>query len=261
MLCSVTEPRAGARPARGAVRGALFLLGIGLAVHLLLPQLGGLSRTRDAVADASLPWLLVAAAAFLASVLAGGGALLGATSVSLGLRRGAELSFAATALGHVSPGGVAGLRLLQRDLEHAGAERDDALGAVALVQVADVVVTVVALVIAAVAVGTTDLDPVHLPAGWVLVLAVVAVLAGSGLLLRSRLGHQHLVVPARTAARSALEVLGHPGQAGLLVGGTAAQTVALALGLAASLEAFHADAPLAHVVAIYLAATVVGTIS
>jgi uncharacterized membrane protein YbhN (UPF0104 family) len=172
-----------------------------------------------------------------------------------------EVNFAATAIGHLSPGGVSGLRLLQRAVEHAGADREAAVGAVALVQLADVAVTGVTLVAAAVAVGTSDLEPVRLPDGWVLVPAVVAVLVGLGVLLRSRLGHQRLVVPARTAARDALAVLASPRRAALLVGGTAASTGALALAVVACLEAFHAGPPLAHVVATYLGATVVGTLS
>ena len=110
-------------------------------------------------------------------------------------------------------------------------------------------------------VGTGELAPVRLPAGWVLVLALVAMLVGVGVLLRSRLGHQRLVVPARAAARDAVAVLASPGRAARLFGGTAAQTAALALGVTACLEAFHAGPPLAHVVATYLGATVVGTVS
>jgi len=87
------------------------------------------------------------------------------------------------------------------------------------------------------------------------------VLVAAGFLLRSRLGHQRLVVPARTAARSALVVLRHPKRAALLVGGTAAEVLALGLALAACLEAFSARPPLAHVLATYLVATVVGTLS
>ena len=242
-------------------RNAVFLAGIGIAVHLLLPQLGGLRRSADALSGASVPWLVAATTAFLVSVVAGGATLLGATTVPLARRRAVEVSFAASAIGHLSPGGVSGLRLLRRAVERAGADPVAAAGAVALVQLADVVVTVVALAAAAVVVGTRDLEPVRLPAGWVLALAVVAVLVGAGVLLRSRIGHQRLVVPARTAARDALAVLASPGRAALLVGGSAVQTAALALGLAACLEAFHAGPPLAHVIATYLGATVVGTLS
>jgi uncharacterized protein (TIRG00374 family) len=45
------------------------------------------------------------------------------------------------------------------------------------------------------------------------------------------------------------------------VGGTATSTAALALAVVACLEAFSAGPPLAHVVATYLGATVVGTLS
>ncbi len=257
----MTGPEAVHPAGHSNVRDILFLVGIGLAVHLLLPQLGGLERSADALPDASLPWLVAATAAFLVSVAAGGAALLGATTVPLAPWRTVEVSFAAGAIGHLSPGGVSGLRLLQRHLERVGAGRAGAVSAVALVQVADVVVTVVALVAAVVLVGTRDLDPVRLPDGWLLLLALVVALVVAGFLLRSRLGHQRLVVPARTAVRDALAVLAHPRRAALLVGGTTVQTAALALGLAACIEAFHASPPLAHVVATYLAATVVATLS
>ena len=251
-------------PHRGghvSARDVVFLVGLGLAVHLLLPQLGGIRRSADAASGASVPWLAAAALAFLVSVVAGGAALLGATTLALPLRRGATVAFTATALGHLSPGGVAGLRLLQRALEHAGADRDVALGAVGLLQAADVVVTVVLLAGAAVVVGTSDLEPVSLPSGWVVVAAVAVGLLLTGALLRSRLGHQRLVVPARTAVRSAVPVLRHPTRAALLVGGTAAQALLLGLGLAACLEAFHAGPPVAHVLTTYLVATVVGVLS
>jgi glycosyltransferase 2 family protein len=257
----VTEPEGARLSLHVTLRDVGFLVGIGLAVHLLLPQLGGVRRSADAVPSASLPWLGAAAMAFAASVAGGGAALMGATTVVLSPLRSAAVAFAATAVGHLSPGGVAGLRLVQRSLEHSGADRDEAVGAVALVQVAQVVVTVVALVASVLVVGTSDLDPVHLPGGWALVVGATVAFVAVGLLLRSRVGHRRLVVPARTAARSALAVLRHPGRAALLVGGTAAEVLALALGLAACLEAFGASPPLAHVVATYLVATVVGTVS
>lgn len=184
----MTEAEASHRVGPVSARDVVFLLGLALALHLLLPQLGGIRRSADAAAGASVPWLVAAALAFLVSIVAGGAALLGATTLALPLRRSATVAFTATALGHLSPGGVAGLRLLQRALEHAGADRDVALGAVGLLQAADVVVTVVLLAGAAVAVGTGDLDPVSLPSGWVVVAAVAGALLLSGVLLRSRLG-------------------------------------------------------------------------
>jgi len=257
-VTEVEGPHRGGHVSAGDV---VFLLGLGLALHLLLPQLGGIRRSADAASGASVPWLAAAALAFLVSIVAGGAALLGATTLRLPLRRSATVAFTATALGHLSPGGVAGLRLLQRALEHAGADRGRALGAVGLLQAADVVITVVLLAGAAVVVGTGDLDPVALPSGWVVVAGLAGGLLVAGVLLRSRLGHQRLVVPVRTAARSAVPVLRHPSRAALLVGGTGGQALALGLGLAACLEAFHAGPPLAHVLATYLVAIVVGVLS
>jgi undecaprenyl-diphosphatase len=243
------------------VGNVVALVSIGLAVHLLLPEVGGARRSADALSDASLPWLLAAVAAFVASVAGGGAALLGATVLPLAPRRTTEVAFAASAIGHLSPGGLAGMRVLQRHLERAGAGQDGAIGAVALVQVVGIVVDAVALIVAIVAVGTSDLDPVRVPDGWIVLLVIVVVLLGAGSLLHSRLGRERFLTPLRAAARSAVVVLRRPARAGLLAGGSIAQTAALALALASCLEAFHARAPLAHVLATYVVATVIGTLS
>jgi glycosyltransferase 2 family protein len=60
MLCRIEQRAVGGRISRTVVRNVLYLASVGLAVHLILPQIPGLERSAELVARAT-PLLVVAA--------------------------------------------------------------------------------------------------------------------------------------------------------------------------------------------------------
>ena len=96
-----------------------------------------------------------------------------------------------------SLGGSASVRYLQR----AGMDRPTAVAAVAVNTAAGALVHVLGLLVAAVLIGRATLGAAHVPEGWPVLVALVAVLAGGGLALWSPLGRRRLVLPALRAGR------------------------------------------------------------
>jgi undecaprenyl-diphosphatase len=141
-------------------------------------------------------------------------------------------------------------------------ERPAAVSAVALNTAAGSIVHAVSLMVALVLLGETGVGQVRrLPAGWPALIAVVVVMGLLGLILWSPLGRRRVVAPVIEAVRNLVGVLRRPERAVKLFGGTAGVTAAYVLTLAVSLQAFEANAPLLEVVAVYLGAMAVGSIS
>jgi glycosyltransferase 2 family protein len=246
---------------RGRLRILLALLGVGFGVHLLLPQVDELHSTLDAVRHAAWPWLVLAACAYVGSLVGSGIALVGASQGMAPLLDSCVVQLPAAALGHLSPGGLAALEMQARFLQHAGMLRRRAAGAVASTEVAGFLVGLIGLGLAAALAGWGELDDVHVPRGFpVLVVVVVAsvaigVVAGRGALRKRALGMAGQVV---SSVRLAFQ---RPRDAAMLFGGTAMSTASLVVALDLALRAFHAQASFPHVTAAYLVAFVVATVS
>jgi tRNA A-37 threonylcarbamoyl transferase component Bud32 len=106
----------------------LLLLGGLFAVHLLLPQVGELRQTLDALSRARWSWLVAA----MVSYLAAGLALVGSAGPELALGRTTAVQLATSFANPLAPAGLGGAGLNARYLERAGLTRADAAAAVAV---------------------------------------------------------------------------------------------------------------------------------
>jgi len=243
------------------LRTLVTVLVLGVAVHLLLPQVAELRQTTDALRSARWGWLAVAAV--LSAVTYVGAALgqMAAVSQPLVLLRTIAVQVASSFANRLTPGSIGGIGINVRYLVNAGIDRAEAVGAVALNTVAGIVVHVAGLVVALALVSRSDVGDTKLPRGWPVLVAVVLALAGFGLALRSPHSRRRLVAPMLRATRSLGDVLRRPAKAAELFGGSALLTASYALALAASLKAFGADVAMVHVFAVYLGGAAVASFS
>jgi glycosyltransferase 2 family protein len=250
------EPVTRVRPAT-----LLLLVAGGFAVHLLLPQVGELPKTLDALRDARWVWLAVGLVLAAASYPAAAVAQLGAVDPALALGPATLVQVASSFANRLTPASLGGIGLNVRYLQRSGLDRSSAVAAVAVNTAAGVLIHVLGLLLAVALLGSTSTPTAHIPRGWPLLVGVVAVLAAGGLLLWSPLGRRRLLAPTLRAGRELAGVLRRPDKAAQLLGGSAAITLSYALGLACCLAAFDAHLPLAGIVAVYLAAAAVASIS
>jgi glycosyltransferase 2 family protein len=239
----------------------LLLVAGGFAVHLLLPQVGELHQTLDALRTARWSWLAVGLALAAASYLAAAVAQLGAVDPPLALGRTTLVQVASSFANRLTPASLGGIGLNIRYLERAGLDRPAAVAAVAVNTAAGVILHVLGLLVAATLIGRARAGEAHIPKGWPVLVALAAALAAGGLVLWSPLGRRRLVTPTVRAGRELATVLRRPGKAAQLLGGSAGVTVAYALTLAGCLAAFGAHLPLVSTVAVYLAAAAVAAAS
>ncbi len=239
----------------------LLLVAGGFAVHLLLPQVGELQQTLDALQAARWDWLAVGLALAAASYLAAAVAQLGAVEARLALGRTMLVQVASSFANRLTPASLGGIGLNVSYLQRAGLDRPAAVAAVAVNTAAGALVHVLGLLIAVALIGPAGVGAAHIPRGWPGLVALAAALAAGGLLLWSPLGRQRLVTPALRAGRELTGVLRRPGKAAQLLGGSAGVTLAYALTLAGCLAAFDAHVSLASTVAVYLAGAAVASVS
>jgi uncharacterized membrane protein YbhN (UPF0104 family)/membrane-associated phospholipid phosphatase/tRNA A-37 threonylcarbamoyl transferase component Bud32 len=241
--------------------GALLaLVAVGLAVHLLLPQVSELRHTLHALRGARWSWLAAGLGWSAASFLAAAVAQLGAVGVPLRLGRTTLVQLAGS-FTRLTPAGLGEAGLNVRYLQRAGVDRPTAVTAVGVKTAASVLVHLLGLLVALVLVARTRLHPSHIPARWPLLVGLVAVLVAGGLALWTSPGRQRLVTPALRAGRALADLQRRPGKAAQLLGGSAAVTLAYTLALASCLAAFHAHLPLASTAAAYLVAAAVAAAS
>ncbi len=250
------EPLTRVRP-----RSLLLLVAGGFAVHLLLPQVGELQQTLNALKAARWEWLAAGLALAAASYLAAAAAQLGAVDSALAPGRTTLVQVASSFANRLTPAGLGGIGLNIRYLERAGLDRSAAVAAVAVNTAAGALVHVLGLLVAVALIGRAGVGAAHLPKAWPVLVALAAALAAGGLLLWSPLGRQRLVAPAVRAGQELAGVLRRPGKAAQLFGGSAGVTLAYALTLACCLQAFDAHVPLASTIAVYLAAAAVASAS
>jgi uncharacterized membrane protein YbhN (UPF0104 family)/membrane-associated phospholipid phosphatase len=250
------EPLTRVRP-----RTLLLLVAAGFAVHLLLPQVGELPQTLEALEAARWNWLAAGLALSAASYLAAAVAQLGAVGPPLALGRTTLVQVASSFANRLAPAGLGGIGMNVRYLQRAGINRPAAVAAVTVNTAAGTLIHVLGLLVAAVVIGHSRLPQAHIPQGWPLLVLLAGTLAAAGLLLWSPPGRRRLVLPAVRALRELAGVLRRPVKAAQLLGGSAGVTLTYALTLAACLAAFHARVPLASTVAVYLAGAAVASVS
>jgi glycosyltransferase 2 family protein len=241
-------------------RTLLALAAGGLAVQLLLPQVGHFHQTVLAIQNARWWWMLAAVGAAAVTYFAAATAQLGAVEKRLRLLPMTLVQVAGSFANRVTPAGTGGMGLNERFLERSGIPRATAVGAVGLNALAGAVVHAGFVAISIAALGRAGIGGAPLPRGWGVLIGVVVGFGILGLVLLSPL-RRRLAGPTRRAARDLKRVLRNPVQATKLIGGSAGVTIFNALALAAALAAFGADAGVLKVVIVYLGGSAVASVS
>ena len=157
------------------------------------------------------------------------------------------------------------MRTNVRYLEAAGTPRPSAIATVGLNTLAGFVVHVVGLlaIVPLLGAGGTHLH-FHGPDlgdNAPYLVAAVAILVAAGLVRWARLLVQRVAQPLRTAASALAAVIRRPAAAAALFGGSAGVTLCYALALVASTRAFGLGLGLPAIIAIFLGASAVGSVS
>ena len=247
--------------ARIRPRTVLLVLGGGFAVHLLLPQIGEVGRSADAIRGASWGWLIAGLVASAGTYLAAGVAQLGAVPRNLALGRTVAVQLANSFANRLTPGSVGGLGVNIRYLERSGLARPGAVAAVGLKSVAGVVVHVLALAITVPLVGAAGIGNIKTPRGWEILVAVVVVSTVAAGAFWSPMGRRRIQVPVRAAVRDIALVFRTPRKAVQLFAGSAGVTLLYIVALAMSLRAFGADVSALKVAAVFLGGSAVASVA
>ena len=258
------------RVLRIRLKTVIVVAAAGFALHLLLPQLGNLSRTWTALQDAD--WLVLVVVFLMAGLTYAAAALgiMGSTDVRLAFGRTVGVSVASDFTNWLAPAGLGGATLQVVYLERAGSERSEAVASAGLNTAMGGIVHVSLLLGVAFWLHGVHLPRVRVPSDWPLytaILAGVILLSAFGVWIAVRRG-----VDPRLAGKRAkgivADMLGHlatvltdPRRTLLLVGGSVGVTAAYIGSFAASLATFHVHLHALAVIFVYLAAAAVGTVA
>ncbi len=244
-------------------RVVLLVVLLGVAVHVLLPQVGELHATIHSVAQARPWWLVLAAVAVAATFPASALSVVGAAGTPLPLWRTTAVELAAAFLNRLTPGGLGRAGLLTRYLDRTGISRVAIAGVVTVNLVAGAVVHVAALVVVAAAVRPDAISRARLPDRWADLLTVLACLVAAGLAIAAVvLRRRWATLRTRlTPLRAQLiAVFTRPTSLLALVGGVAAVNALMIFGLQAALLAFGAHPDVMVVALVYLGGSAVAAV-
>lgn len=246
------------------LRVGLFVIVLGVAIHLLLPRVGELQATTTALHHASAALLGLAFVAVLASYPLSAVALRGAAADDLPLLRTAAVELAGTFLNRITPAGVGRVGVLTRYLTRRGTPPLQVAGVLGLNLAAALLVHAAGLVAAAAAARASVIRQVQLPDRWADLLSVLAVLCGAGLvtgavLLRRRRG---ALASRLGSLRAQLRVaLTRPGSVAALLGGVTGVNAVMIGALALCLAGFGAHPSVAVVALVYLGGSAVASVA
>lgn len=257
-----TESPTVGRWGRPLLRPILAVVGLGIAIHVVYPQLGQLNRGLDALAAGRWPWLVGAlvgsALVFLASAWTVRATVEGS---SVRWRELVPVQVAAGFISSITPLAVGGAVTNQSYLTRRGVPASTATAAVGLNVAATFLSHAILLAVlvpfAAAALPTRIALPPHQV---VLEVAIGVFVVGAVVfwLPRSRRAVVRAVLPV---ARAFKELAANPRRGIEVSVSVAAMNVAFGLTLWASAAAFGQHPGFTAVLAVYLVAAVVGAVS
>jgi glycosyltransferase 2 family protein len=230
----------------------------GVALVVLLTQIGNLRVAWEAARHANPAWLAAGVLAAGAGYVLAALALMGAAPEPLALGRTTGVQFAAAFSNRIAPAGLGAMATNVRYLEHAGIRRARAATAVGVNAAAGAIVHVLLLVTVIPIVGLRTTVPLpsapDLSDYWPVAAAIVVSLSLAGVWYW-RHGLRTVLQRIRPHVRDVTNVLGQPRRGLLLFGGSAGVTLAQSLVLVACLEAVGVHLPVLTVIAVFLAGT------
>jgi undecaprenyl-diphosphatase len=250
-----------ARLTRINARTLALVILAGLAIHFLLPQVGELRQTGQALRSAEWGWTAAAALASALTYMMASFAILAAAGEPLAVGRTMAVQLASSFLNRLAPGGLGALAANERYLERAGVGREESFAAVAATATAGVLVHITGLVVSTLLLSRRKELHVHMPVRWPVLLVVVIGLVGLGLILRPHLRHGRLMGRLRRGLAAISALAAQPRRLLVLLASEAGVTMSYVLALTASLVAFHVHVPFTSILVVYLAGTALASAS
>jgi undecaprenyl-diphosphatase len=250
-----------ARIQRVRPRTLLAIAAAAGAFYFLLPQLAQVGSSWRAVLSADWAWLPVVIALSAVTYLASAVALMGAVPERIRFWPTVLAQAASSFVNRVSPANVGGMALNARFLQKSGVEGSSGVAAVGVNSVAGAIVHLVLMVVFFTWSGRGLAKAFKLPSSSKLLLILAVVAAVAGIVLATRPGRRFaagkLIPGLKSAAASLRRAAQNPGKMLMLVGGSAAITLAYIGALAASVEAFGGGPGVVLVGAVYLGAAAI----
>lgn len=255
---------------RRVLRPMVVLFALGLAVHVLLPQVDEARKTVSSLGHANwvfvVPGVVFAALTFVGAAVS----LQAATSRRLPFRRTVEANLAGAFLGRIAPANLGSLGVIGAYLYRAGATVTESTAAIGLNAVAGAAVHLALLAAAAALVGQFPHPHLALPSHFAVIVVVAGVLAAVGLALAAwgtshRKGWagtmQVLLDGVRDGRRELRGAVRDPRRGARLVGGALLITVAQIGAFGVSVAAFDGHPGVVTVMFVYLAGAAVSAAS
>jgi glycosyltransferase 2 family protein len=241
-------------------RTLLMLAAGAFAVHVLLPQIAELHQIRAALVGVSWPLLAVALGVSLLRYPLAAVQQSAALPAGLPVSRTSAVQLAAAYTNRAAPGGLGGVAVRERYLEHAGLDRPTAVTSIGLIQVVGAFVHVTALVTVAAWLGDFSAARVRTPPRVEVLVAVAFGITLVGVALTPP-GRRRMLGPIREAIVSLQTVVLRPARAVLLVVVSAAILGAYIGTFVMCVQAYGAHLAVAHVALVYLAGSAIATAS
>ncbi|MFV0251878.1 MAG: lysylphosphatidylglycerol synthase domain-containing protein [Beutenbergiaceae bacterium] len=230
------------------------------AAWIVLTTLNFEAIVRDA-ANANVGWLIAAFCLGLLTYLGSALGLVAYSPVRLGLWRTLLVQVAASVIGLVAPAGVGPAALNLRFMHKRGLDTPMAVATVALLQLSQIVTTVLLLLTIVLLTGGQGAFA-QLPSGIILVI-LAAIAALIGLLFAIPRLRRWLLAKIRPTIRQVLPrliwVLGQPRRLLMGIGGNLLITAGFLSAFAATLAAFDVTLPLTTLAVVYLTGNTVGS--
>jgi uncharacterized protein (TIRG00374 family) len=244
---------------RLSMRTLIAVIGGAVAAYVILTQFTQIDF--GSLADVNWAW---AAAAFAFSILtfvAAGMTCVGFVTTKISLFRATLAQYAVGFSGLLAPTAVGTVAINVRFLERSGVDPAVAVSSVGLVQLVMFVGHIVLLVLFGVLAGTGAEESFTPPAGAVIAVLVVLILAliGLSLPLGRRLLQQRVSPLVRRVIPQLIAVFQRPRKIALGVGGALLLNLAYIAALDAAVRAFGHSMAFATVAVVYLAGSVVGS--
>jgi len=240
----------------------LSILVLGLAIHVLLPQVGELSHSVRAIERADFNWLPLALITTALTFVFAAVALRAASCRPLPYGKTVVAQLASSFANRLAPGSVGGLGVNERFLTRAGGMSNaQASTALALNGVAGVIVHMTALVLTALAArGDTGTRLPH-PRHWELAAAFALVLFVAGVIWYVPRLRSHVIPAIKDGWAELTEMLKRPAEAAVLFLGAVGITASYTFTFLICLKAFHVHISVAQGAFVYLGGAVVSSVA
>ncbi|WP_454050642.1 flippase-like domain-containing protein [Cellulomonas sp. Marseille-Q8402] len=247
---------------RFGARAVLTILLTTAAVIILLTSIN-LRTILDALQSTDWRLSVLAFALGMATLFGAALSLVAFSPVKLSLWRATIAQSAATFVALAAPAGIGPAALNLRLLTRRGTSTSLATATVALVQVAQFVVTMLLLLVLSVASGTNQLERFTVSPVVVVVIGVLAALVAGAMLVprvRQWVAAKTLPTLQQTWPRL-IEVVGQPSRLLLGIAGNVLTTFGYILAFEVCLRAFGQELSLVQVAIVYLAGNTAGSIA